>query len=153
MRSELDLDVVAVQTPEQAVKQADVITITAASYKPVFAASDVQAGALVTSIAGRAVPPELQSRSRIVVPSLIGPEHHASGWDPFPFQLNGGRDASTVATTLVDMLRQKSSARLNESDIVFYEQSGSFAWDGAMTRWLYDWAVAERRGTTFSISE
>ena len=153
MKSELDVDVVAVETPQQAIKQAQVITITAASYKPVFAATDVEPGTLVTSIAGRAVPPELQSRARVIVPSLIGPDHHASGWDPFPFKLNGGRDASTVATTLVDILHHKSNARLNENDIVFYEQSGSFAWDGAMTRWLYEWAIAEQRGTNFSISE
>lgn len=153
MSTELHMDVVPVETPQQAVEHAQVITITAASYKPVLAAEDVQPGTLVTSIAGRAVPPELQSRARVVVPALIGPDHHASGWDPFPFKLNGGRNASTVATTLVDILHQKSSARENESDIVFYEQSGSFAWDGAMTRWLYDWAIAQGSGKNFSISE
>ncbi len=152
MSSETGFDVVAVETPQQAIERANVLMVTAASYKPVFAASDVEPGTLVTSIAGRAVPHELQSHSRVIVPSLVGPDHHASGWDPFPFRLNGGRDSTTVATTLVDILRQKSAARLNENDIVLYEQSGSFAWDGAMTRWLYDWAIAEQRGTNFSIS-
>ncbi len=152
MSTELGLDVVAVETPQQAIEPAQVVAVTAASYKPIFSASDVRPGTLVTSIARRAVPLDLFDHARVIVPALVGPDHHASGWDPFPFKLNGGRDASTVATTLVDILRQQSAARQEESDIVLYEQSGSFAWDGAMTRWLYDWALGHHRGTNFSIS-
>ncbi len=152
MSVEMGIDVVAVDSSRLAVEEADVVMVTAASREPVFASEDVRPGALVTSIAAWALPRELQAQARVVVPALIGPVHHPSGWDPFPFKLNGGRDPSTVAATLVDVLRRKQEARQQEDDIVLYEQIGSFAWDGAMTRWLYDWATEHRVGTPFSIS-
>jgi ornithine cyclodeaminase/alanine dehydrogenase-like protein (mu-crystallin family) len=106
----------------------------------------------VTSIAARAIPPDLYSRARLVVPSLVGPVHHVSGWEPFPFKLNGGRPASAIAMSIVDILRKTGEARQQEQDIVLYEQFGSFAWDGAIFRWSYERAVEQRIGTTFSIS-
>ncbi len=66
--------------------------------------------------------------------------------------MNGGLDPSMVAATLVDILRGKVVARQREDDIVIYEQSGSFAWGGGMTRWVYDWAVEHQIGTRFTIS-
>jgi ornithine cyclodeaminase/alanine dehydrogenase-like protein (mu-crystallin family) len=152
MHAELGIFVEAVASAQQALTDADVVAVTAASYQPIFASEDVRPGALVTSIAARAVPPTLAEKARVVVPSLVGPVHHASGWDPFPFRLNGGRDAATIDTTLVDILRGKSTARQHDNETVFYEQSGSFAWDGAMTRWLYEWAIQHKAGTDFAIS-
>jgi alanine dehydrogenase len=152
MSKETGLNVEAVETSRQAIQGADVIAVTAASFAPTFAAEDVQPGALVTNVAVRAVPPDLYNRARLVVPDLTGPDHHASGWDPFPFKLNGGRPASMIATTLVDILREVGSARQSAEDIVIYEQTGSFAWDGAILRWPYDWAVQHQIGTPFHLS-
>jgi ornithine cyclodeaminase/alanine dehydrogenase-like protein (mu-crystallin family) len=152
MQTEIGGTVVAVDSAQQALEGADVIAVTAASQQPIFASSDVRPGALVTSIASRAVPPDLAARARVMVPALVGPRHHPSGWNPFPFQLNGGRDPSTVSVTLVDLLHNRGAARQREEEIVLYLQSGSFAWDGAMVRWLYDWAMKQHVGTTFAIS-
>jgi ornithine cyclodeaminase/alanine dehydrogenase-like protein (mu-crystallin family) len=152
MQAEIGVAVVPVDSARQAIEGAEVVAVTAASQQPIFASSDVRPGALVTSIASRAVPPDLSARARVVVPALVGPLHHPSGWDPFPFKLNGGRDPSTVSTTLVDVLRGQAVARQQEEETVLYLQSGSFAWDGAMVRWLYDWAVEQRAGTPFSLS-
>lgn len=152
MQAEIGLTMTPVNSARQAIEGADVVTVAAASQQPIFASSDVRPGALVTSIAGRAIPPDLSARARVVVPSLVGPLHHPSGFDPFPFKLNGGRDPSTVNTTLVDILRGQAVARQQEEETVLYMQSGSFAWDGAMARWLYDWAVEQHVGKPFSIS-
>jgi alanine dehydrogenase len=152
MQEETGVAIVAVESARQAIEGADVVAVAAASQQPIFASSDVRPGALVTSIAGRAVPPDLSARARVVVPSLIGPLHHPSGFDPFPFKLNGGRDPSTVNVTLVDILRGQGVARQQEEETVLYTQSGSFAWAGAMARWLYDWAVVQHVGKPFSIS-
>jgi ornithine cyclodeaminase/alanine dehydrogenase-like protein (mu-crystallin family) len=152
MSVEIGIDVVAVDSSKLAVEGADVVVVTAASREPVLASEDVRPGALVTSIAAWALPRELQARARVAVPALVGPVHHPSGWDPFPFKLNGGRDPSTIAVTLVDVLHGKQEARQHKDDIILYEQVGSFAWDGAMTRWLYDWAIKHQVGTHFFIS-
>lgn len=53
---------------------------------------------------------------------------------------------------LVDILRGQAVARQQEEETVLYTQSGSFAWDGAMARWLYDWAVQQQVGRAFSIT-
>lgn len=152
MQEEIGLTMTPVDSARQAIEGADVVAVAAASQQPIFASSDVLPGALVTSIAGRAVPPDLSSLARVVVPSLIGPLHHPSGFDPFPFKLNGGRDPSTVNVTLVDILRGQGVARQQEEETVLYTQSGSFAWDGAMVRWLYNWAMEQHVGSPFSIS-
>jgi Major Facilitator Superfamily len=48
-------------------------------------------------------------------------------------KLNGGLDPATLAVTLVDLLRNPElHARQQESDIVLYEQRGTFAWDGGI---------------------
>ncbi len=152
MGNETGLPVEVASSAQQAIKEADIVAVTAASYEPTFAATDVRPGALVTSVAARAVPPDLYSRARLVVPSLVGPVHHPSGWDPFPFKLNGGRPSSAIATSIVDILLQTGEARQQEQDIVLYEQSGSFGWDGAILRWPYEWALEQGKGTTFTIS-
>ena len=152
MQEETGVAIVAVESARQAIEGADVVAVAAASQQPIFASSDVRPGALVTSIAGRAVPPDLSARARVVVPSLVGPLHHPSGFDPFPFKLNGGRDPSTVSVTLVGILRGQGVARQQEEETVLYTQSGSFAWDGALVRWLYNWAMEQHVGKSFSIS-
>lgn len=152
MQEETGVAVAAVESARQAIEGADVVAVTAASQQPIFATSDVRPGALVTTIAARAVPPDLSALARVVVPALVGPLHHPTGWDPLPFKLNGGRDPSTVSVTLVDILRGQGVAREQEEETVLYTQSGSFAWDGAMVRWLYDWALEQHVGTHFSIS-
>jgi Ornithine cyclodeaminase/mu-crystallin family len=111
INAEMGLEAVAVTTAQQAIASADVIAVTADSSQPVFSASDVRPGTLVTSIARHAIPSELYTHARLVVPPLVGPDHHPSGWDPFPFRLNGGRDSSMVAATVVDILRQQNIAR------------------------------------------
>ncbi len=153
MSAEIGLPVEAVGSAQQAVEGADVVTVTAASNEPVLETAWIRPGALVTNIAGRALPRDIYGRARIVVPDLVGPAHRASGWDPFPMKLNGGLDPATLAVTLVDLLRNPElHARQQESDIVLYEQRGTFAWDGAMNRWLYEWAIENSVGSHFHIS-
>lgn len=153
MSEETGLLVEAVGDARQAVEEADIVAVTAASNQAVLETAWLRPGALVTNIAGRALPPDLYERARLVVPALAGPVSRPSGWDPFPMSLNGGRDASTIAATLVDVMRDPDlRVRQQEDDVILYEQRGTFAWDGAMNRWLYEWAVEHQIGTPFQIS-
>ncbi len=89
----------------QAIEEAEVVAVTAASNQAVLETAWLRPGALVTNIAGRALPRDIYEHTRLVVPALLGPAARPSGWDPFPLSLNGGRDASTIAATLVDVMR------------------------------------------------
>ena len=153
MTAQTGLAVEAVADARLAVADADIVTITAASNEPVLETAWIRPGALVTSISGRALPRDLYGAARLVVPGLVGPISRPSGWDPFPMAANGGRDPSTIAATLVDLLRNPGArVRRQEGEVVLYEQRGTFAWDGAMNRWLYNWAVEHQVGTPFHIS-
>jgi ornithine cyclodeaminase/alanine dehydrogenase-like protein (mu-crystallin family) len=153
MSAETGLSVEAVESARLAVEGADIVTVTAASNKPVLETAWIRPGALLTNIAGRALPQDIYACTRIVVPDLVGPVPRPSGWDPFPMTLNGGLDPSTIVATLVDLLHNPDlHARQQEDEIVLYEQLGTFAWDGAMNRWLYTWAVENQAGTLFHIS-
>ena len=54
-----------------------------------------------------------------------------------------------IATSIVDIFRKTGETHQQEQDIVFYEQSGSFGWDGAMLRSTYEWAIEQGIATLF----
>lgn len=151
MSAEAALRVEAVESAEEAVRGADIVCITANGRGPALDAAWVQAGALVISITGQGVPPNLMSR--VIVPAREGPAVRPSGWDPRPvMSVNGGREPLTIATTLVDVMRGTAPARQSDDDIILYEQRGTFAWDAALLRWAYNWAVERGVGTTFQLT-
>ncbi|HLI71548.1 MAG TPA: hypothetical protein VKV19_17465 [Ktedonobacteraceae bacterium] len=151
MSAQTGLHVEAVASAQAAVRGADIICIAANTRKPLLDATWVQPGALVISIIGQGVPPELVTR--VVVPALEGPKVRPSGWDPRPVMSTmGGRDPSTVATTLLEVIRGTAPAREHDDDILLYEQRGSYAWDAALLRWVYNWAVEHQVGTNFQLT-
>jgi hypothetical protein len=46
-----------------------------------------------------------------------------------------------IATSIVDIFRKTGETHQQERDIVFYEQSGSFGWEGAILRWPYKFEI------------
>ncbi len=151
MSTRTGLQVEAVESAQEAVRGADIVCITANGKGPVLNAAWVQPGALVISITGQGLPPDLVTR--VVVPAREGPEVRPSGWDPRPVMATtGGRDPSTIATTLIEVMRGTTSARQCEDDIILYEQRGSYVWDAALLRWAYNWAVKHQVGTKFQLT-
>ncbi|MBA2395939.1 MAG: ornithine cyclodeaminase family protein [Ktedonobacteraceae bacterium] len=151
MSRETRLDIEAVASAQKAVEHADIICIAANSRKPLMDANWVQPGALVVSITGQGLPHDLIKR--VVVPAAAGPVVLPSGWDPRPImKAGGGRDHLTIGATLADVIRETAPARLHADDIVVYEQRGSYAWDAALLRWAYNWALEHRVGTNFQLT-
>ncbi|MHB8595627.1 MAG: hypothetical protein ACYDER_02315 [Ktedonobacteraceae bacterium] len=151
MRKQTGLNVEAVESAQVAVVGADVVCIAATGRKPVLETAWVRPGALIVSITGQGLPSDLTTR--IVVPALEGPVVRPSGWDPRPVMATaGGRDLATIATTLIEVMRGTAPARLHDDEIVLYEQRGSYAWDAAILRWAYHWALEHHVGTTFSLT-
>ena len=151
MSTQTKLSIEAVESAQKAVEGADIICVAASNKGPVLEAAWVQPGALVISITGQGLPSDLGAR--VVVPALEGPETRPSGWDPRPvMKSTGGRDLSTIATTLLDVIRGNTSARQRDDDILLYEQRGSYSWDAALLRWVYNWALEHRVGTSFQLT-
>lgn len=145
------LTIEAVESAQKAVEGADIICLTANGRGPLIDAAWVRPGALIISITGQGLPPDL--KPRVVVAALEGPVVRPSGWDPRPvMSTTGGRDPSTVATTLIEVMRGSAPARQQDSDILLYEQRGSYAWDSALLRWAYDWAIEHGAGTFFDLT-
>jgi alanine dehydrogenase len=151
MSARTGLCVEAVGSARKAVEGADIICLAASGRGPLLDAAWVQPGALVISITGQGLPPDLNAR--IIVPALEGPEVRPSGWDPRPvMKSTGGRDSSTIAATLLDIMRGNALARWQDSDILLYEQRGAYSWDAALLRWVYQWALEHRAGTRFQLT-
>lgn len=141
----------AVESTQQAIEGADIVCITSTGRGPIMEAAWVRPGALVVSITGQGVPADL--KTHVVAPALEGPAIRPSGWDPRPVMSTmGGRDAATISTTLIDVMRGTTPARLHDDDVLLYEQRGSYSWDAALLRWAYNWALEHHAGTTFHLT-
>lgn len=151
MSAQTGLTVKAVSSARAAVEGADIICITANGRGPALETAWIRPGALLISITGQGLPPGLAAR--VVVPALTGPAIRPSGWDPRPVMAcNGGRDPATIAATLLEIMRGSVLPRVSGDEIVLYEQRGSYAWDAALLRWVYTWAVEHQAGTAFQLS-
>lgn len=151
MSARTGLCIEAVGSAQKAVEGADIICLAAGSRGPLLEAAWVQPGALVISITGQGLPPDLDAR--VVVPTLEGPEVRPSGWDPRQvMKTTGGRDSSTIGATLLDIIRGNTLARRRDGDILLYEQRGAYSWDAALLRWVYQWALEHRAGTPFQLT-
>jgi ornithine cyclodeaminase/alanine dehydrogenase-like protein (mu-crystallin family) len=151
MSEQMGWAITAAGSAREAVNDADIVCITATGREPVIEASWLRPGALVISITGLGLPPDLVTR--VVVPALAGPVVRPSGWDPQAVMTTmGDRDPSTVATTLAAVMRGEGQARLEAKDIVLYEQRGAYAWDALLLRWIYNWAVEHHAGTAFHLT-
>ncbi len=151
MSAQTGLAVKAVSSAREVVEGADIICIAANGRGPALEASWIRPGALLISITGQGLPPDLTTR--VVVPALAGPAIRSSGWDPRPVMATtGGRDPSTIATTLLEVICGSGLPRVSGDEIILYEQRGSYAWDAAILRWVYTWAVEHQAGTSFQLS-
>jgi ornithine cyclodeaminase/alanine dehydrogenase-like protein (mu-crystallin family) len=151
MSEQTGLPVEAVASAQRAVEGADIVCITANGRGPGLDAAWVRPGALVISLTGQGLPPDLAAR--VVVPALEGPAIRPSGWDPRPVMATaGGRNPATIGTTLLEIMRGTAPARQHHDDIVLYEQRGYYTWDAALLRWAYNWALEHHVGTNFQLS-
>jgi alanine dehydrogenase len=151
MSEQTGIHIEAVQSAQEAIEGADIVCLAAAGRGPLLESAWVRPGALLISITGQGLPPALSAR--VVVPALEGPAVRPSGWDPRPIMaVTGGRDPSTIAATLVDIMRGTAQARQHDDDIVLYEQRGSYSWDAALLRWAYNWALEHQIGTSFQLT-
>ena len=152
MRDQMGLPVEPVDSVQKAIQGADIICITASRKEPLFQATWVKPGALITNLTSQGLPPDLPVR--LVAPARQGPVARSSGWDPWPVtSAANDRRGITPVTTLDEVIRNVEQVRIHADDVVLYEQRGVHVWDAALLRWIYNLAQQHQIGTIFHLSD
>jgi alanine dehydrogenase len=144
--AKLEVEVVAVDSAEAAVRDADVVSNAAiAGGPPLFEGGWVKPGALITTMAG---PPVQGLSFRTIIPAGQRP---APIWPRFH---QAGEEAPLARhdATLAQVMEGKAPAREREDQIVFYTVAAPWSWDGPIMQWAYDWAQAHKVGTEIGLS-
>ena len=130
----LGLPVVAVESAEAAIRDADVVDLCAPGHfdvrEPLFRSEWVRPGALVISMAANQSPPDFADRSAIVVDI---PE-------------------SEAAMPLGAVIAGEANPRLHPSDTVTYRLEGGTVQDLFVATWGYTWATSRGLGQSFDLS-
>lgn len=144
----LGLPVEAFNSPREVMEQGDVVALTARATAPVYDADWVKPGATLISINATQSPPDLIQKARVVV----GYRAERMG-EPYQSMIEAGRWSSDrVAASLGEVIAGKRPAREHESDIVLVDMNSAGAWEPALYRWVYQWALANEAGTEVHLS-
>jgi ornithine cyclodeaminase/alanine dehydrogenase-like protein (mu-crystallin family) len=133
MSTTLEVRVDAVDSAEEAIRDADLVDLCAPGHfdvrEPLFASEWVKPGALVISMAGNQYAPELAEKSAQVVDI---PETEA-------------------AIPLGAVIAREANPRLHPDDTVIYRLEGGTVQDLFVATWGYTWATARGLGLAFDL--
>lgn len=148
MAAALGILVEAVPTCREAVEQADVISLVASTHEPVLEADWVRPGALALSINSAQIPPELVTRSRVVLGyrgDRLGP--------PYSAMIEHGSWSMDQAATYGEIVMGTRPGRETDVDVILADMLGMSVWDVALLSWAYQWAIDQELGTEFHLSD
>jgi alanine dehydrogenase len=152
MSERLGVEIRPVDTPEDAVRGADLISITSNARQPVLEASWVDPGATVVSITSGQLPPGLVQGSRVVVAARRDISA-TSGRQPYASLIQEGSwSVDDIAAELGQVILGDVPARERDDQTVVCELTGLSVWDAAILRWAYDTARDRGLGTEFHLS-
>jgi alanine dehydrogenase len=137
---------------QAAIRDMDIVDLVYSGEK-ILDTDWLKPGSLVVSITGRVqTPDDFLTRTRMVAPS----------WDilannqfrnPFFSAIKEGKyTKEDYAGDLGAVITGKAQARTAASDIVDFEATAMPILDHGIAEWAYNWAVANKAGTEFSIS-
>ena len=134
MSQSLELRVDPVDTPEQAIRGADVVDLCAPGHhdvrEPLFESTWIKPGALVISMAQNQIPPDFTAQSPLVVDI---PETEAT-------------------IPLGAVIARELTPRLHPEDRVAYRLEGGTVQDLFIATWAHTWATARNLGHEFDLS-
>jgi ornithine cyclodeaminase/alanine dehydrogenase-like protein (mu-crystallin family) len=141
----LAVEVVAVDSAEAAVREADIVSNAAIGGGSLFEPGWVRPGALITTMTG---PPVQGLAFRTVVPAGRRPP---PVWPRFH---QAGQEAPVTRhdATLAQVMQGQAPAREREDQIVFYTVAAPWSWDEPIMRWAYTWARTYGAGTEINLS-
>jgi ornithine cyclodeaminase/alanine dehydrogenase-like protein (mu-crystallin family) len=152
MRSWLDMTVEAVNSPEEAVRDSDIVSLATNSRACVLEAGWVSAGAQVISITSGQLPPELVAGSRVIVSWKEEVLAGESPRQPYTAMIAAGTwSPDKIAAELGEVILGKIPAREKAGETVLFESVGMPSLDTAASAWAYEWAQKHQLGTSFSL--
>jgi len=152
MSARLDVPVEAVNSPDEAVHDADIVSLATNSRACVLEADWVSAGALVISITSGQLPPELVAGSRVIVSWKEEVLAGESPRQPYTAMIAAGAwSPDKIAGELGEVILGEIPARAKAGETVLFESVGMPALDTAASVWAYQWAKEHQLGTPFSL--
>ena len=149
MAATVGLRVVATESVEDAVRDADVVSLANSSRQPLLELRWVKPGALIVNISGNQTGPEVMTGPRVV----------STTWEslamrqPYAASIQRGEyGPEKVAAEIAAVVCEEAQPRQSPDDVVIYELSRTSIWDVATGYWAYQWAVENSAGTSFSLS-
>ncbi len=147
----LQIPVRACASARALVEASDIVTAAGrtAAGEPAYEAEWVKPGALLISMT-RSAPRALEGVAQVVVPTLRRPEIVAMKFNGPSAPCPAPDPHGTI--DLVDILGGGRAARQDPGQAVVWELANVYAWDLAIARWAYDWAVGEHVGHRFMLT-
>jgi ornithine cyclodeaminase/alanine dehydrogenase-like protein (mu-crystallin family) len=152
MSAWLDVTVEAVNSPDEAVRDADIVSLATNSRACILEAGWVSTGALVISITSGQLPPELVAGSRVIVSWKEEVLEGESPRQPYTAMIAAGTwSPDKIAGELGEVILGKVPARAKTGETVLFESVGMPSLDTAASVWAYQWAKEHQLGTPFSL--
>ncbi|MGH3714377.1 MAG: ornithine cyclodeaminase family protein [Micromonosporaceae bacterium] len=154
LNGQLEFDVIAAATADEAVRDADVVVACSTSVDPILDAAWLKPGATVISIGSFApdrceVPQDLLTRAGAVVVDDIGSAAEHAG--PIVHGLASGLLAKHQLISLGEVIVGLKSGRTSSSEIVYYNSVGIGVQDAAAAAAVLQAAQARGLGQTVSL--
>jgi alanine dehydrogenase len=142
MADELGIAVTPVGSPEEAVRDMDVVDLLAPGHydvrEPLLDAAWVKPGALVISTAGNQSTLGLVERSRVVVGSWQAMADDPSPRLPYTPLIRSGAFAKADVTELGAIIADGAQVRQGNDDVVIYELTPMYVHDLFLATWAYE---------------
>jgi ornithine cyclodeaminase/alanine dehydrogenase-like protein (mu-crystallin family) len=148
----LGIEVKAVDSAEEAVRDADIIDSSTNTRTPVLEWEWVKPGALVMQIGGNQLPDDVLQQ-RIFVPTWSSTEDPATGREPFGSAIRDGRlKREDIAGELGQVITGEVMAREHDDQTVVFDVGRINIWAVAVTFWAYEWAREREIGIPVGLS-
>jgi len=154
MTRSLGIQVDAVSTTQEALRDADVVDLCAPGHfdvrEPLLEREWIRPGALVISMAPKQYSADVVRHARVVSTweSLTEPAPRA----PYDELIREGGFGREDVTELGDVIAKTADPRRSASDTVIYHLEGGTAQDLFVATWGYDWARSHGLGRAFDLS-
>ncbi|KPK19774.1 MAG: hypothetical protein AMJ70_08500 [Dehalococcoidia bacterium SG8_51_3] len=154
MASLLQLDIVRAASPDQILKEADIICTASSSPTPVFDGSEVREGTHINGVGShtpraRELDTAIVKRSKVIADSYDVCLNEA-GDIMLPIQ-EGAIDKSHLYAELGEVITGKKPGRANAREITLFKSNGLAIQDVAAAKLVYDRAVQAGIGTNVEL--
>lgn len=151
MSEKINVKLEPVDSPHDAVADADVVATMTSSSTPAFDGSWLRAGTHVNAAGSnranaQEIDVETVVRAAIVAVEDVAQAHVESG--DLRSAAEAGRWSWDSVVTLADIVAGKAPARTADDQITLFESLGIGLWDLAASSYVFDRCVAEGRGTS-----